>query len=66
MHTHIILRIESFEGKDTYLRCGNDTQSHLFCVVRIENNGEAEIVDNGYRTYSEVCEAWPEARPAAG
>lgn len=54
---HIVM-IESYEGTDTFLRCGNETQEHLFCVIAVDDDG-AEIVDNGYRTYDEALQAWP-------
>lgn len=59
--TLAIVRIESFEGRDTHLHCGNDEQDFLFCVVRIDSDGSAGIVDNGYRSHAEAAEAWPEA-----
>jgi hypothetical protein len=34
MERQFIVKIESFEGKDTYVRCGDDQQDYLFCVVR--------------------------------
>ncbi len=60
---HFIVRIESYEGRDTHLRCGDDDgeQDFLYCVVVVGNDGEAAIVDNGYRSHSEAAAAWPEA-----
>lgn len=63
MATLHIVMIDSYDGDDTYLHCGNDTQGHLFCIVRVDSNGEAEIVDNGYRTCEEAHDAWPDATP---
>jgi hypothetical protein len=59
------VKLESFEGSDTFLRCGDDTRDYLFAVVAIEPDGSAEVVDSGYRTFDEAIEAWPEARPRA-
>lgn len=55
-----VVMIESYDGDDTYLHCGNESQNHLFCVVRVDTEGQAEIIDNGYLTYKEALEAWPE------
>lgn len=56
-----ILKIESFEGRDTFVRCGDDDQDYLFAVVSVDEKGRAEIVDGGYRSYDEAAVAWPEA-----
>jgi hypothetical protein len=56
-----IVRIESFDGDDTFLKCGNGIQDHLFAVVAFDADGTAEIVDQGYRSYAEALTAWPEA-----
>jgi hypothetical protein len=61
MERTFIVKIESFEGDDTYVRCGDDRQNYLFCVVSVDPNGHAEIVDSGYRSFSEAAEAWPDA-----
>jgi len=61
MRDLFILMIESFEGDRAYVRCGDGVQDHLFCVVKVYPEGHAQIVDSGYRTYSEAVEAWPEA-----
>lgn len=61
MERRFIVRIDSFEGHDTYVRCGDDQQNHLFCIISVDDHGEAEIVDNGYRSFSEAAEAWPDA-----
>lgn len=60
----LILRIDSYEGDDTYIRCGDGEQDYLFAVVQLSAAGEAEIVDSGYRSFAEAARAWPEARPA--
>lgn len=57
----IIFKIESFEGKDVYLRCGNDEQDYLYCIAMVSSDGTADIVDNGYRSLAEAADAWPEA-----
>ena len=55
-----IVKLESYDGRDTFLHCGNDTQDFLF-AVGINNAGEAEILDSGYRSYEEAADAWPHA-----
>ena len=57
----IIIKIESYEGKDTYIRCGSVDQDFLFAVVQLNEVGSAEIVDGGYRSFEEAAKAWPEA-----
>ena len=57
------MRIESYEGNDTFLHCGDDSQYHLYCIVRIGNDGAIEIADNGFRNIDEAIVAWPEAAP---
>lgn len=59
----VVLKLESFEGKDTFLRCGDDTRDYLFTIVAVDPDGSAEVIDSGYRTFAEAVEAWPEARP---
>jgi len=61
MERQFIVRVDSFEGRDTYLRCGDYKQDHLFCVISIDGEGKPEIVDNGYRSFGEAAEAWPDA-----
>jgi hypothetical protein len=69
MDRQFIVKLESFEGRDTYVQCGNDKQDYLYCVVSVGDDGDAEIVDNGYRSLSEAAKAWPDAlnakRPTA-
>jgi len=57
-----IVRIESYEGRDTFLRCGDDDQDFLFAIAVVAD-GYLTIVDNGYRTQKEALDAWPEASP---
>ena len=64
MDRQFIVKIESFEGRDTYVSCGDDKQDHLFCIVSVDDDGEAEIVDNSYRSFSEAAKAWPDAMNA--
>jgi hypothetical protein len=64
MPEHYIVKIESFEGNDTYLNCGDDNQDWLFCVIAVDEDGSAEIVDNAYRSLGEAAEAWPHAANA--
>ena len=61
MQNQFIVKIESFEGDDTYVRCGDDRQDYLFCVVTVDAEDHAEIVDSGYRSFDEAAKAWPEA-----
>lgn len=63
MKRYVVLKVESFEGRDTFLRCGDDVQDHLFAVVVLDDSGVAEIIDSGYRTREEALAAWPEAAP---
>lgn len=49
-----------YEGKDTFVRCGSDQQDFLFAVVAIDD-GNAVIIDSGYRSLQEAADAWPEA-----
>lgn len=64
MIQRFIVKIESFEGQDTYIRCGSNDQAYLFAVVAVDEAGNAEIVDNGYRSHNEAALAWPEAASA--
>lgn len=61
MTQYAILKIESFEGAETFVRCGTDHQDFLFAVVAIQDDGTAEIIDSGYRSFKEAADAWPEA-----
>ena len=58
-----VVKLESYEGEDTFVRCGDDSQDYLFAIVRIDPDGSAEIMDSGYRTIDEALASWPEARP---
>ena len=58
---HVVLKIESYEGEDTFLRCGNERQDYLYAIVAVDADGSAEIVDSSYRSIAEALEAWPEA-----
>jgi hypothetical protein len=61
MTRYVILKIESYEGDDTFVRCGNNQQDFLFAVVMIGETGTAEIIDGGYRSHQEALKAWPES-----
>ena len=61
---HVILRIDSYEGSDTFLRCGDERQDYLYAIVAVDPDGAAEIVDSSYRSMAEAVEAWPEAAVA--
>jgi len=63
MSQRLVLRIDSFDGRDTYLHCGNDEQQHLYAIVLVNEDGNAEIIDSAYRTLEEAIETWPEAMP---
>lgn len=58
---HFIVKIESFDGRDTFVHCGNDEQDYLFAVVSVDADGRAEVVDSAYRSFEEAAAAWPEA-----
>lgn len=60
---YVIVKLESFEGNDTFLRCGDETRDYLFAVIAVEPDGTAEVVDSAYRSFGEAAAAWPEARP---
>jgi hypothetical protein len=60
MKTCVVVKIESYDGDETHLHCGDEVQDFLFCIVLIDGYG-AEIVDNGYRSYAEAIEGWPQA-----
>ena len=55
---HYILRLESFDGKDTYVHCGDRQQDFLFCVVATHPDGTATVIDSGYRSEEEARTAW--------
>lgn len=61
MRRHVVPKVESYEGRDTFLRCGDDRQDYLFCVVAVDDDDTAEVVDSGYRSRAEALKAWPEA-----
>jgi hypothetical protein len=58
---YVVLKIESYQGEDTFLRCGDEHQDYLYAVVAVEADGSAGIVDSSYRSMVEALEAWPEA-----
>lgn len=60
--SRFILKIESFEGEDTHIRCGDDLggQDCVYCVIVTNPGGTAEIIDCGYRSEAELRRAWPE------
>jgi hypothetical protein len=58
-----VVKLESYEGEDTFVRCGDDQQDYLFAIVRVDPDGSAEIMDSSYRTLEEALASWPEARP---
>jgi len=60
---YVIVKLESFEGRDAFVRCGDDTHDYLFMIVGVYPDGTAEVVDSAYRTFAEAVEVWPEARP---
>src|SRR5438270_5634702 len=59
---YMIVKLESYDGDDTHLHCGDDHQDYLYCIVTVDERGNAEMVDNGYRSYGEAAASWPEAR----
>lgn len=62
MKNYYIIKIESYEGSDTSILCENGDGDYIFAVVVVDDEGNAEIVDNGYRSCDEAEMAWPEAR----
>ena len=62
---HVVIKIESYEGKDTFLRCGDEQRDYLYAIVAVDPDGTAEIVDSSYRSMDEALKAWPEAAPRA-
>ena len=61
MKKYTILRIKSFTGDDTFIRCGTTEQDFLFAILTLDDLDKAEIIDGGYRSYEEAVAAWPEA-----
>ncbi len=61
MNSHHIVKIDSYDGRQTFLHCGDGIIDHLYCVMHVHEDGRAEIIDNGYRSLEEAAEAWPEA-----
>jgi len=64
---YYILAIDSYEG-DTTRRAQSTGEpdmprevGSLYAILRIDE-GNAEIVDDGYRTRDEALGAWPEAK----
>lgn len=56
---YFVLKLESFDGKDTFVHCGDIHQDFLFCVAVTDTDGTAAVVDSGYRNEGEAREAWP-------
>lgn len=70
--TYVIIKIESYQGEETYLSCGRvedyrspfdeiDKDAHLYAVVAIDQFKQAEVVDCGYTSFEDALEHWPEA-----
>jgi len=59
----VVVKIESYEGDDTYMRCGDERQNYLYAIVSIDSDGNAEIIDSSYRTLEEAVKTWPEVAP---
>ena len=60
---YFILRIDSYEGRDTHICCGDDERDFVYVVGSLDANGNADIVDCCYRSLEEAAQAWPEAMP---
>jgi hypothetical protein len=58
-----VVRIESYDGDDTFLRCGDGKQDFLFAIAALNGIGGLEIMDQGYRSEVEALKAWPDAKP---
>ena len=63
MNRHFILRIESYDGRDTHIWCGDDERDFIYVVGCLDEYGHAEVVDCGYRSLEEAAQAGPEALP---
>ena len=59
---YFITKIESYEGEDTFIRCGDDEHDFVYVVVSLDGTGSANVVDAGYRSREEAEQAWPEAK----
>lgn len=59
---YYVLKIESYDGSDTFLHCGDCDRDYLYCVVAEDSVGKLVILDNGYRSVEEAISAWPNAR----
>jgi len=62
---YFVVKINSYDGADTYLSCGSENQDFVFAVIALEDDGGAWIVDNGYRSRAEAELAWPETKTIA-
>jgi hypothetical protein len=70
---HYIISISSYQGDDTSRRQdGGEDQPYnerleecpgtlIFAIIYVTASG-AEIVDDGYRSYKEAKETWPNAK----
>lgn len=63
MGRNFIVRLDSYDGDDTFLHCGDTTKDYLFAIVHVSRSGNAVVVDIGYRSLEEAIEAWPDASP---
>lgn len=64
MSKMLIVRLESFEGRDTSLVVVVDdmgNEGEMFVIVNVETG---EVDDYGYRTFDEACQACPTAMNA--
>ena len=34
-----VLKVESFEGREVFVRVGSEDQDHIYCVVAVDDNG---------------------------
>jgi hypothetical protein len=60
---HYVLRVESYVGEHSARaqHVQSDTQAEaVYAIVRVDREG-AEIIDDGYRSWDEAKQAWPQA-----
>ncbi len=70
MSTPLIVKLQSYTGKDTYLEVASYDHSEDWqfglepnrdYIYMIVDNETGEELDNGYRSKEEAGQAWPDA-----
>lgn len=65
---HLIVKIDPYHGKDTYISCGligeeyDTSEQPLFLIV---DSITGSVLDCGYRSFQEAITAWPKALNAS-